>query len=88
MHKYRSRYRVSGLRKDHGYRSIDGSGKGAVDSLVCIGSQISLRMQSLVLTDSVEDHHVIIDSVTDDGKDRRDEGLVNVKVERKYSGEQ
>ena len=45
-------------------------------------------MQGQVLTDTVEDNHVIVDSITDDGQDSSDKGLVNIKVERKDSGKQ
>ena len=45
-------------------------------------------MQAEVLTDTVEDNHVIVDGVTDDGQYRSDEGLVDVKVERQDSREE
>ena len=71
-----------------GYGCIHGSGEGAVESDVRIVLEVSLRMEGLVLTDSVEDDHVVVDRITDDGKDGGNEGLVNVEVERKDSGEQ
>ena len=45
-------------------------------------------MQAEVLTDTVEDNHVIVDGVSDDGKDSRDERLVDVEVERQDTREQ
>ena len=45
-------------------------------------------MQAALLTDTVEDNHVIVDGVTDDGKDSGDERLVNIQVERKDTVEQ
>lgn len=41
-------------------------------------------MKLLVFTDTVKNHHCIVDCITDDGKDGRDECLVDVKAERKY----
>ena len=40
-------------------------------------------MEFLVLTDTVEDNHCIVDSVTDDSKDSRDECLVDIKADFK-----
>ena len=45
-------------------------------------------MQAEVLTDTVEDNHVIVDGVTDDGQDGCNEGLVNVQVEWQDAAEQ
>ena len=45
-------------------------------------------MQCPVFTDTVEDNHVIVDGVTDDGQDGRNEGLVDVEVEREDTREQ
>ena len=44
-------------------------------------------MQRLVLTDSVENHHGIVDGITDDGQHSRDECLVYIQAERQDSGE-
>ena len=45
-------------------------------------------MEREVLTDTVEDHHVVVDGVTDDRQDSGDEGLVHVQVERQDAAEQ
>ena len=45
-------------------------------------------MVGLVFADTVEDDHVIVDCVTDDGKDCGYESLVHVEGERKYSAEE
>ena len=45
-------------------------------------------MQALLLTDTVEDNHVIVDGITDDGQDSSDERLVHVQVEREDTVEQ
>ena len=45
-------------------------------------------METPLLTDTVEDNHVIVDSVTDDCQDSRDKRLVDIEVERKDSVEQ
>ena len=70
------------------YGCIDGSGERAVERDIRIGLEISLRVQNLELTNTVEDNHVIVDCVSDDGQDSGDKRLVNVQVERKDSGEQ
>lgn len=45
-------------------------------------------MHEPVLADSVEDDHVVVDCITDDGQDSSDERLVDIEVERKDSGEE
>ena len=45
-------------------------------------------MQEPVLADTVEDNHVVVDGVTDDRQDSRDEGLVDIEVERQYARKQ
>ena len=40
-------------------------------------------MKFLIFTDTVEDNHCIVDCITDDGKDRSDECLVDIKAEWK-----
>ena len=60
----------------------------AVESLIYIGLELSLRMETFVLTDTVEDNHVVVDCITDDCKYRGDERLVYVKAERKDSREE
>ena len=71
-----------------GDRSVDRTGKGSVQRQVGVGLDVGVRMQGPVLTDTVEDNHVIVDSISDDSQDSRDERLVNVKVERQDTGEQ
>ena len=53
--------------------------------LVHVLTEVCLWMKLLVLTDTVEDNHCIVDSVTDDSQDRSDECLVDIKAEWKDS---
>ena len=63
-----------------------GRGRGGMSGVGRI-LEVVVRVETLHLTDSVEDNHVVVDGVTDDGQDGRDERLVNVEVERKDAGE-
>ena len=45
-------------------------------------------LQAEVLTNTVENHHVIVDGITDNGKDCRNERLIHIKIEWEDSAEQ
>ena len=67
---------------------VDRTGKGRVESGVGVLLEVCIGVQGPVFTDTVEDNDVIVDCVTDDGQDSRDEGLVDVEVEREDTREQ
>ena len=67
--------------KQRGQRSVHCTAQRGVDSLVDHGD-IRLPLMVLhVLPDPVEDHHGIVDGVTDHGKDSSNEGLVDLHGE-------
>ena len=75
-------------REEGRHGGVDGTGQGCVQGTVDGVLEIILRVQALHFADTVEDDHVVVDCVTDDRKDRRDERLVDVEVERQDAREQ
>ena len=61
-------------RKEGGYGGVEGTGEGGVKGGVHRSAEVFLRVQAPLLTDAVEDNHVIVDGVTDDGEDSCNEG--------------
>ena len=64
------------------HRGRERTAQGVVQCVVDILSTVVLRIQGIVLTDTVEDDHGIVDRVTDNGQDSSDERLVNFHRER------
>lgn len=62
-----------------GHGGVDGTCQGLVQRTVEQALTVTLSIQVEVLTDTVEDHHLIVDRVTDNGQDSTDEGLVNLE---------
>ena len=62
-------------------RCIDSTCEGLVQRVVEEVLQVVLLVQLEVLADTVEYHHLVVDRVTDNGKDGADECLVYLKRE-------
>ena len=60
-------------------RGVDGTSQCLVQRTIEQALTVALRIQVEVLTYTVEDHHLIVDRVTDNGQDSTDEGLVDLQ---------
>ena len=63
-------------------RRIDRTRQGRVDCVIDILLEIPFRIEAQVLADTVENHHGIVDRITDNRQNGRDEGLVYLQIER------
>ena len=63
-------------------RGVHGTGQCLIQRVVEYREEVALLVEAEVLTDTVEYHHLIVDRVTDNGKDSADERLVDLERER------
>ena len=68
-------------RHERRARSVDRTRQRRVDGVVHVLLEVALGIHAQIFADTVEDHHGIVDGVTDDRKDRGDEGLIDFEVE-------
>ena len=52
-------------REEGGHGGVHRTGEGGVQSRIDSLAEVGVRVQALLLTDTVEDNHVIVDGVTD-----------------------
>ena len=74
-----TRNAVGAAMKSGRYRGVDGTSQRLVQRVVEELLAVALAIELEVLTDAVEDHHLIIDRVAYHGQDGTDEHLVDLQ---------
>ena len=64
------------------HRGREGTAERIIQCIVDIDLLLAFRIEFVVLAYTVEDNHGIVDRITDNGQDSRDERLVNLHGER------
>ena len=66
------------------HRGRERTAQSAIQCVVDIDILFAFRIEFVVLTNTVKDNHGIVDRITDNGQDSRDERLVDLHGESQY----